>query len=98
MRHRTAGAQSELEEKLRGIMKTDEWRVRRMARGYHEPTHCQALKGDEAGAKPNRDALIGKAMESETGKPCEFLCTLIDKWVAVDGNPESGQTIIVRDG
>ncbi len=28
--------------------------------------------------------LIEKAMESETGKPCELCATLIDKWAAVD--------------
>ena len=39
-------AQSELEEKLRGIMKTDEWRVQRMART--EISRADALSSVEA--------------------------------------------------
>lgn len=92
-------AQSELEEKLRGIMKTDEWRVQRMART--EISRADALSSVEAMKQVQNQTgtLIEKAMESETGKPCEFCATLIDKWVAVD-EPilNLNEAIIGRDG
>ena len=68
MRHLMAGRQSELEEKLRGIMKTDEWRVQRMART--EISRADALSSVEAmkQVQSQTGTLIEKAMESETGQ------------------------------
>ena len=80
-------------------MKTDEWRVQRMART--EISRADALSSVEAMKQVQNQTgtLIEKAMESETGKPCEFCATLIDKWVAVD-EPilNLNEAIIGRDG
>ncbi len=66
-------AQSELRGKLRGIMKTDEWRVQRALNITSR--HCQALSDE---AIKGRNA-VEKAMERRTNR-----ATLIDKWAAVD--------------
>ncbi len=87
-------AQSELEEKLRGI---EDRRMASTEMARTEISRASALASVEAinGIETSKDA----DRDDETGKPCSFCATLIDKWVAVDEPILSlNEAIIGRDG
>lgn len=90
----------ETQNALRGIMNTDEWRVKRI--GVTELNRSQALSGVEAMKQIQAEsgATLEKALLHTGGDPpCEFCATLIGKWVAVDQElVPLGSTIVGADG
>lgn len=85
---------------LRGIMDTDEWRVKRLA--DTETVRSEATGGIES----MRDIKSKTGYEIEKGlihtgsdSPCEFCATLLNRWVAVDKEfIIEGETITGTEG
>lgn len=76
---------SELDKALRGIMDTDEWRVKRLS--VTELNRSQSLSSVEAmkQIKTESGTDIEKGLlHTGSDSPCEFCAVLLDRWVTVD--------------
>lgn len=76
---------SEIKKALRGIMDTDEWRVKRLS--VTELNRSQSLSSIEAMKQIQTEsgAQIEKGLlHTGSDSPCEFCAVLLDRWVTVD--------------
>ncbi len=77
--------QAETKDALRGIMNTDEWRVKRL--GVTELNRSQSLAGIESMKQIQAEtgySLEKSLMHTGGDPPCEFCDALIGKWIPVD--------------
>lgn len=90
---------AETEGLLRGLMQTDEWRVKRI--GVSEANKSGSQASVEAMRKIAEDtgATVEKTLQSSTGSPCKFCQTLIGVWKPVDDLiVKKGATLTAEDG
>lgn len=75
---------AQTEAQLRGLMNTDEWRVKRI--GVSEANKSGSTAGVESMRKIAEEtgADVEKTMQSNSGSPCQFCATRLNVWFKVD--------------
>lgn len=90
---------AQLKKNLRGIMNTDEFRVKRLAISEINRAGSLASVNSMENIQADSDILLEKTMLSSTGKPCVYCATRIGVWYGVsDEMVAKGTTITGTDG
>lgn len=89
----------QLATKLREIVKTDEWRIQRIARTEEHRARNTASMDAMSQLSMQSGLQIEKCIMTVSAEPCEFCQSLANKWIPVDGNfVVKGDTINGVDG
>lgn len=90
---------AETEGLLRGLMQTEEYRVKRI--GVTEANRSGSLASVESMIKISDEtgAVIEKSMKTNSGNPCSFCLSRIGVWVPVDNVMiKKGENVVDADG
>ena len=89
----------QLATKLREIVKTDEWRIQRIARTEEHRARNTASMDAMSQLSMQSGLQIEKCIMTVSAEPCEFCQSLANNWIPVDGNfVDKGDTINGVDG